>query len=69
MITVVEGKDRETGGHILRTREYVMVLAQYLGIYFLKLYFIYLIYNFYVRHLFKSQNGGLNGNKQDKSSF
>ena len=36
MITVVEGKDRETGGHILRTREYVMVLAQYLrkkGIY------------------------------------
>ena len=36
MITVVEGKDRETGGHILRTREYVRVLAQYLrkkGIY------------------------------------
>ena len=36
MITVVEGKDRETGGHILRTREYVRVLAEYLrkkGIY------------------------------------
>ena len=36
MITVVEGKDRETGGHILRTREYVRILAQYLrkkGIY------------------------------------
>lgn len=36
MITVVEGKDRETGGHILRTREYIRILAQYLrkkGIY------------------------------------
>ncbi|WP_304342303.1 HD-GYP domain-containing protein, partial [Campylobacter ureolyticus] len=31
MITVIEGKDKETGGHILRTREYVRVLAQYLS--------------------------------------
>lgn len=31
MITVIEGKDRETGGHILRTREYVRVLAQHLS--------------------------------------